>query len=138
MTTPEGRGRAIVVCGAEDDRDPSFVCILPPDHAEHTATESGVVWHKAVNNRGNGIEFATTPPGYEPPKLTDLAGLFADAPIAISEKRYYVGYYCPRGSGHWELVGNEDYTRECGSKGWDLYLDGASPDDEALPPGEWV
>lgn len=127
-----------MVCGAEDDRDPSFVCILPPDHTEHTATESGVVWHKAVNNRGNGIEFATTPPGYEPPKLTDLAGLFADAPIAISEKRYYVGYYCPRGSGHWELVGNEDYTRECGSKGWDLCLDGASPDDEALPPGEWV
>jgi hypothetical protein len=50
--------------------------------------------------------------------------------------RYWIGYYCPRGSGHFELAGNEDYDGCCGSKGWDLYLD-ADPEDTSLPEGEW-
>lgn len=57
--------------------------------------------------------------------------------------RYWVGYYCPRGSGHYELLGQTDkngegYDGSCGSKGWDVYLD-AEPGDELfdLPEGEW-
>lgn len=50
--------------------------------------------------------------------------------------RYWVGYYCPRGSGHYEIYGQPEYTPECGSKGWNVYLD-AEEGDEYLPEGEW-
>lgn len=136
-------GTVLTVCGAVDDWDATRVCILPPDHAEHTTSSNGVTWHKAVNNRGNGMGFATVVPGSVQPKLSDLGGLFQDygdhvEPSGVPEKaRYYVGYYCPRGNGHWELVGNDDYSTECRGKGWDLYLDDAVPDGDILPPGAW-
>lgn len=51
--------------------------------------------------------------------------------------RYWVGYYCPRGTdGHFELVGDTEYDGCCGSKGWDLYLN-ATPGDTSLPEGMW-
>ena len=51
--------------------------------------------------------------------------------------RYRIGYYCPRGEGHWELFSNPDFEATCGSRGWYAYLD-CDPDDEDLPDGEWV
>jgi hypothetical protein len=71
--------RQITVCGIEDGKGMDLFCILPPEHARHTTNERGVTWHKAVDVRGNGMSFATTPPGYVAPKLTDLAGLFTAA-----------------------------------------------------------
>ena len=59
-------------------------------------------------------------------------------PAVDAPQRYFVGYYCPRGGGHYELVGSDDYSSECGSKGWELYLDGATSGDPDLPPGEWL
>ena len=67
----------ITVCGARDQIGADLLCILPPEHTEHTTNEQGVTWHKAVDERGSSMGFATTPPGYVAPKLTDLAGLFA-------------------------------------------------------------
>lgn len=52
--------------------------------------------------------------------------------------RYRIGYYCPRGKGHLELLGAKDYSPDCGSRGWDVYLDGAEPGEEGLPEGDWV
>lgn len=67
-------------------------------------------------------------------------GYLREARVAIAampkSSRYWVGYYCPRGSGHYEIYGQPEYTPECGSKGWNVYLD-AEEGDEYLPEGEW-
>lgn len=58
-------------------------------------------------------------------------------PAVAQARRYFVGYYCPRGNGHWEMYGDEDYSTECRGKGWDIYLEGAEQVEDGLPAGEW-
>lgn len=67
--------KRVAVCGATDEHG-EYQCAMPPGHVEFTATDQGVVWHKHLDVMGSSISFATTPPGYVAPKLTDLAGLW--------------------------------------------------------------
>jgi hypothetical protein len=51
-------------------------------------------------------------------------------------RRYIVGTYCPRGSGHFELIADAEYDGSCGSKGWPLYIEVEDGDDlSQLPEG---
>lgn len=49
--------------------------------------------------------------------------------------KYQLGYWCPRGDGHADLLGDED-GGSCGSKGWPLVIDVDPEDADMLP--EWA
>lgn len=52
--------------------------------------------------------------------------------------KYWVGYYCPRGNGHYEFLADPEYDPHCRGRGWDLYLDAEMKDMDHLPAGGWV
>lgn len=54
----------------------------------------------------------------------------------MTARKYVVGTYCPRGGGHFDLIGSEDFDGSCGSKGWPLVILVEDGDDaDSLPPG---
>lgn len=56
-------------------------------------------------------------------------------------ERYVVGYYCPKGEGHFDLYSDPDAEMACGSHLVPIYLDIQSGEDfggRGLPEGQWV
>lgn len=55
--------------------------------------------------------------------------------------RFIVGYYCHKGSGHFEMYGDPDADMACGSSLAPLYLDAEDAawyaEHDLLPPGRW-
>lgn len=53
--------------------------------------------------------------------------------------KYVIGYWCPRGEGHFELYDDPEYDGACGGKGIPVLFD-LDPEDITLdtPTGEWM
>ena len=59
----------------------------------------------------------------------------------LDQRRYIVGYFCHKGSGHFEMYHDPDAEMACGSSLVPLYIDAEDAEwlskHDLLPPGRW-